>query len=292
MLVVDAGNALFREPSEPTTAAREHALAVVDAMAAAGTAAMAAGARDLSAGVAFLRDGARRAKLTVLSANLLGGDGKPIFPASAMVAAGGFRVGVVGLSPEGPVRGSGSVRGAPLLPAALAELGRLEEADLRMVLAAVPFDAALELSRGIGARADLILQSHENRGVAIGARDGNLLLSTGERGRGYGRMALSLTGRGPLLDLSQIEQDRLTVGFLEEQIAQTRRRLEGATGEELRRALGQTLKGFELRRDETARAVAAAERRDGRRITSLRFILLGSDVPDDPVLRARIARLP
>src|SRR5690242_18228401 len=86
VLVLDAGNALFKLPNSQE---RERAELILQAMGQLGTAAMAAGAKDLALGASFLKAAAAKAKVPVLSANLFGPDKKRIFEASTVATVGG-----------------------------------------------------------------------------------------------------------------------------------------------------------------------------------------------------------
>lgn len=269
MLVLDSGNALFATASVPDEAAKQRARLVLEAMGESGTVAMAAGARDLAAGADFLAEAASRARVPVLSANLVARDGSRVFPASLVVLVGGVRVGLIGASPSGP-------RAGPVLPAVIAEAARLTgQVDLLVVLAALPMADAEALSTGLGRSVDLVFQSHDGRGLGVVGRNGNLMLTSGDRGRGYGRMELTLAGTGPLVDATPLAEHRAQVAALERQTAEAR----GAARREL-----------EARRDALLHA-APPEPAGGRRIESLRLIQLGPDVADDASLRSRVDRL-
>ncbi len=111
VVLMDAGNALFREPGRPTDAlAPKKAELVLEQMEALGTVAMAVGHRDLSLGLPYLQKATRGLKkLKPLSANLVDKAGKAPFAASLVVEAGGLKVGVVGVSPEGTPAGEPSL---------------------------------------------------------------------------------------------------------------------------------------------------------------------------------------
>ena len=72
MLVLDAGNALFKfsqAGGDPTEKARSELL--LKQMDAMGTSAMAVGARDLTLGLDYLKNGAKGLKMKLLSANYM-----------------------------------------------------------------------------------------------------------------------------------------------------------------------------------------------------------------------------
>ena len=72
MVVLDAGNALFKE-AKPGALPNERARAelLLEQMDALGTSAMAVGARDLTLGVDFLKKATKKSKMKLLSANLV-----------------------------------------------------------------------------------------------------------------------------------------------------------------------------------------------------------------------------
>jgi 2',3'-cyclic-nucleotide 2'-phosphodiesterase (5'-nucleotidase family) len=123
-VLLDAGNALFREPTpQQAPLAQQKAELVLEQMEAQGTVAMAVGTRDLSQGLAYLQKAtrARSKKLKLLSANLVDKAGKAPFAPSMVVEAGGLKVGVVGVSAEGTPAGEPGLTGRPPREAALAE---------------------------------------------------------------------------------------------------------------------------------------------------------------------------
>ncbi|PTL82841.1 5'-nucleotidase [Vitiosangium sp. GDMCC 1.1324] len=293
MLVLDAGNALFKSPqsgSEPHAQARAELL--LEQMEAFGTAAMAVGARDLVLGTDFLKKATRKAKMKVLSANLVDAKGQPLFGASTVVAVEGLRFGVVGLSPEGEV--APGVVGRPPVPAAVAEARRLREkerVDVVVVLAALPWPAAQALARDVGDAVDFIVQSHEGRIPGVAQRQGHAtLLPSGERGRQVGRLELSLEGSGPFVDLSEMARAREGLKLLDENIQRARERLAAAKDDAARRALEESLAGLTSRRQQL---VDLGERPPdpASRTQLLSFLLLGPDVKDDPELKKRVDQL-
>ncbi|RMG10733.1 MAG: hypothetical protein D6729_19120 [Deltaproteobacteria bacterium] len=78
--------------------ARARAAAILKALGAMGTDALAVGPRDLAGGVHALKVAALEAGVPLLSANLVGPTGAPLFEASRIVERGGLRVGIVGVS--------------------------------------------------------------------------------------------------------------------------------------------------------------------------------------------------
>src|SRR5262249_47923912 len=103
VLVVDAGDLFWPsrvDPGKPPAAGEleRRARLVATAYARMGTAAYAPGPRDLQLGVPTIRKVAREARLPVIAANLRGPDGALLFEADHLVNAGGFKVGLFGVT--------------------------------------------------------------------------------------------------------------------------------------------------------------------------------------------------
>jgi 2',3'-cyclic-nucleotide 2'-phosphodiesterase (5'-nucleotidase family) len=296
VLVLDAGNALFKSPlPDGDPKAGERARFVLEQMDAVGTRAMAVGARDLSLGADFLTKAAKGTKtLKLLSANLMDAGGKPLFPASTVVTAGGVKFGLVGLSPEVPVGGQTGAVGKPPVPAALAEARRLrekEKVDVVVVLAAVPYVDAVKLSQEAGNTVDFIVQSHEGRGPGVAQRNEYAtLIPPGERGRQLARLALSIEGKGPSVDLTEAERAQENLKILDTNIQQAKARLATLKDESARKALEEAVASFESRRKMLLMQTGGST--EGlKRTHRLSYIQLGSDVADDPEVKKRVERI-
>ncbi len=294
MLVLDAGNALFKstQPGEPR--AKERAELLLEQMEALGTAAMAVGARDLTLGTDFLVQASKKGKLKVLSANLVDMQGKRFFEPSTVLTAGGVKFGVIGLSPEGPVAGQGGMVGQPLAAAALAEAKRLrekEKVDVVVVLAAAPYMQAEKLSREVGTAAELIVQSHEGRGTGMVQRtDFAALIPPGERGRQVARVELSVDGKGPFADLTEGDRERIRLDMLDTRLRDTRERLKSTQEESIRKALEEAVASMEAQRKALKKKVEAGTGAGGRTL-HLSYLSLGPEVKDDPELKQRVERI-
>jgi len=295
VLVLDAGNALFKSMTpggDPREKARAELL--LEQMDALGTSAMAVGARDLTLGTAFLSLATKEAKLKLLSANLVDARGKSLFAPSTVLTVGGVKFGVVGLSPEGAVVGQKGVVGKAPVPAALAESRRLrekEKVDVVVVLAAIPYEDALELSKEVGTAADFIVQSHEGRGMGMAQRqDFASLIPPGERGKQLARLELTVGGKGPFVDLSQSERARSGLKIVEDNIQRAKARLEATQDASARRSLEASLASLENRRKQLVLEAGGSEQ-GLERTHHLSYLHLGADVPDDPALKKRVDRL-
>ncbi|WP_239576251.1 5'-nucleotidase [Archangium primigenium] len=295
VVVLDAGNALFKTPDAGRAPGdRERAALLLEQMGEMGTQAMAVGERDLALGTGFLTQGARKRKLVLLSANLTDAAGAPVFARSRVVRDKGVAFGLIGVSPEGPVAGEARVVGQPVLPAVQAEARALrakQKVDVVVVLAALPLAEARALTERLGAEVDFVLQSHEGRLPGVAQHPGQgTLVSSGERGRQVGRLALSIDGPGAFVDLAERERARQGLALLEENIQRGRARLTAARDETNRAALQQSLAALEARRPQLEAQARPPETAPAR-TQLLSFLPLGPEVPEDPELTQRVAPL-
>ncbi len=292
MLVLDAGNALFKHPEpgmDPTEKARAQLL--LEQMDAMGTVAMAVGARDLTLGVDFLKQRAKKGKLQPLSANLVDAKGAPLFPASVVTTVGGVKLGLIGLSPPGELRGG--VQGRPVLPAVTAEAKRLrekEKVDVVVVLAAIPYGEALQVGQQAEG-VDFLAQSHDKRGAGMAQRNGfATLIPPGERGRQLARVELTLDGAGPFTDLTEASRAQESLKVVDANIARTKERLAATQDATAKQALQSALENFQARR-------AALLQTTGKGATGfprthqLSYIQLGGDVGSDEALQKVVERI-
>lgn len=291
VLLLDAGNALFKGDRPADDGARKRATLVLRTMADLGTAASVPGAKDLVGGLDFLRQGAKQAGLKLLSANLET-RGKRIFPASTVVSAGGLKVGLVGVSPAGHFGGAPQVNGAPPLPALLAEAKALRpKVDVVVVLAAVPLEEARLLSREAGSNVDLILQSHEARNVRFAERpgDGNYLVPTGHRGRNVGRMELFVAGPGAFVDQAERERGKQSLALAEANLTRVQAQLASSKDPSARASLEKSRQEIEGRKRALVESLNAEP---AARSFNLSFIELTPDLEEDPALKAKVAAIP
>jgi len=286
VLVLDAGNALFKNPmptGEPTEESRAKLLlAQMDAL---GTSAMAVGARDLSRGVEFLRKHGKAAKtMKLLSANLVDKTGKALFPASTVLTAGELKVGIIGASPEGVLTES---TGQPVRAAVVAEAKRLREkdkVDVVVVLAAVPFPEAQKLAQQAEG-VDFVVQSHEGRGPGIATRDGvATLIPPGERGRQLARLELAVNGTGPFADLAVANREQERLKILESNLARARERLAATKDETSKRALEESVASLEAQRAAVQKSLKSGATGMAR-THQLSYMSLGPEVPSDTAIQ-------
>jgi 2',3'-cyclic-nucleotide 2'-phosphodiesterase (5'-nucleotidase family) len=294
VLVVDAGNALFEATYTLDSKSKPKAELILKSMGELKTAAMAAGGRDLTMGPEFLAQAARRAGVPVLSANLTK-DGKPIFPASTVVTVNGVKVGLLGISPaiENLDKFPG-VRGEPPVRAALAEAAKLRgKVDLLVALAAVSWADAQQLSKEGATLFDLIIQSSEQRGLGVMQRnEHNFVITGGERGRGVGALELDLSGpgKGPLVDLGEIDRVASRRRNLETQIASVQARVATEKDPAVKKSYEQAAASFRFQLQQINES-GAAEQSKGAHTAHLVVQYLDASVADDPETKAQVDRL-
>ena len=289
--MVDSGNALYRTVGVNDAMAVKRADFILLRMGRLGTFAMAVGARDLNAGPAAIKAIADKAKLKLLSANLTGKDGKLLFPGSVVATVGSVRVGLIGVSPPGPVEGSPGVKGAPVVAAVAKEAKALKgKVDLVVVLAAAPYPDALQISTELGDAVDLILNSHDSRGAGPAQRsEKNYLLPSGERGRQVGRLDLDLNGKGLFADKDEATREAQLVPMLKSQVVELRKRLDLATDEKVRADLKASITALEA--SQKAHEKNAAPDVRGARTLKLTWLSLGPEVTDEKTLKEEVDKL-
>jgi 2',3'-cyclic-nucleotide 2'-phosphodiesterase (5'-nucleotidase family) len=294
VLVVDAGNALFETAFTTDAKSRPKAELILKTMGEVKTAAMAAGARDLTLGPEFLAQTAHKAGVPVLSANLTK-DGKLLFPASTVVTVNGVKIGLLGISPVSEYfdRFPG-LHADPPVKAALAEARKLRgKVDLLVALAAIPWADALQLTKEGGSLFDFIVESGESRGLGVMQRnDRGYLLSGGERGRGLDALELDLSppGDGPLVDLGEVDREAQRRRNLEVQVDSIKLRVDKETDPNLKKSFEQALASFQdqlrqIKKDNWE------QKAKGARTVHLQIQYLDASVADDLELKAQVDRL-
>lgn len=298
VLLLDSGNALFRKPvrqDEPLVTQR--AELVLEQMESLGTAAMAVGHRDLSQGLTWLRKAAQgpKKKMKLLSANLVDAKGKAPFPASTVLEAGGLKVGVVGVSPEGPPPGEPTLKGRAPIDAALAEARKLRQknkVDVVVVLAAVSYQEAVKLALLANDAVDFVVESHEAKGIGIGELVGShaAVFPAGELGRQVTRLELNVDGPGPSKDLGSGTRAQQQLRVVEANLLKAHERLATAKDDAERADLGRTIVELEgrMRQLETETDVKAPA---GGRAHQLSYLTLGLAVADDAAVKQKVEQL-
>jgi 2',3'-cyclic-nucleotide 2'-phosphodiesterase (5'-nucleotidase family) len=256
-LVLDSGNALFRNTGLDDSESKQRAKTVFRAMAEMGAKAMAVGARDLGAGVPFLVELGRTSPLKVLSANLRHA-GKPMFDASTLVTVAGLRVGLVGVSPAST--------GVAALEPVREQVQRFsEKVDLVVVLAAAPYDEAMQLAEALKGQVDFVLQSSDSRtNLPMQTAAGTWVISSGERGRSVGKLNLRVAGKGLWVNESQRSQDQSAVESLDSKIRELKERRKGISDPKAAAQFDGTLREFSQRRAELARKTQAGNAQSPR----------------------------
>lgn len=281
VLVLDAGNALFANGGPPTAKDKDRAAFILQIMGKLGTKAMAAGHHDLFAGTGFLDTFAKKAGVTVLSANLRSG-GKQVFPAAMVIDVAGLKVGLVGLSPPGPVPGVQGLEGAPTLAAVKAELAKFPPGlDVKVVLAATPYADALQLAGDLKGAIDLVLQSGDLRPAQTTKINQNYLATAGERGRAVQKVTLKLDGTGAFVDLDETMRSKELLDRAEANLKTLDERLKVADGEWAKSQLNSTIAELTARRNELKKTVDSGTAK-GARTVSTQTVNLEAGLGEDP----------
>ncbi|MFZ5438725.1 MAG: 5'-nucleotidase [Myxococcota bacterium] len=291
VLALDSGNALFRNAGVATDADKARAAFVFEVMDELGTRVMAVGQRDLSAGTAFLTALAKGKKLKLLSANLKRGEQR-LFDAGAVLEAGGLKIGVIGLTAPGPVvPGEADVTATPTLAAAKDALAKLGARDVTVVLAATSYADAAQLSTELGKEVDFVIQSGEFRGTQPPQRmsdEAALLLASGQKGQALAKLQLSVAGRGRFADLNVVDREQQQLGFLREQVKSLEDRIKVAKDKAGVAQLKSTADDLKRRIKELE---ATAAKKTGPRTAKVDWVILGTDVADEPALKARVLKI-
>lgn len=304
LLVLDSGNALFANAGVATDADRKRATFVFTVMEELGTRAMAVGQRDLSSGTAFLEQLAKGKKIKLLSANLQR-DGKRIFDASTIIEVNGVKVAFVGLTTPGPVApNEPKVMAQPTVAAAKEALAALGPRDVTVLIAATSYADAMQLSTELGASVDFIIQSGEFRGTQPPQRldeKSSVLLASAQKGQALAKLDVTLgNGKGAFVDLSVIDRDRQQVTFVAEQIKTLEDRLKLAKDKAATKSadssaggldqLKETLAGMKKRKADLD-AQVSKKIAPGSKTFGFGWTLLGSDVVDEPKMKARVLEI-
>ncbi len=293
VLVLDAGNALYRNAGVASAEDGPRAKLVFDMMQRLGTRAMVVGQRDLSAGVDKLKQLAEGGKLRLLSANLLR-NGKPVFDAGVIIDVGGVKVGIVGVTAPGPVAPDADVTAGAPLPAAKAALAKLGKRDVTVLLAATSYADGMQLARELKGLTDLVVQSGEFRGTVAPQRveDGApILLGSGQRGQAMAKAVVTVgSSKSPLVDLSIVAREREQLAFVDGQVKTLEERAAKATDKRAKADFGKLL-GELKRRQSELNAAIAKKTPAGARTLDFKWLVLGSEIADDAAWKAEVLKI-
>jgi len=294
VLVLDSGNALFANAGVATDADKKRAAFVFQVMEDLGTRVMAVGQRDLSAGTEFLLGLAKGKKLKLLSANLEK-DGKLLFEPAAIVETGGVKVAFVGLTMPGPVvNGEPAVKATGTLDAVRKVLPTLGPRDLTVVVAAVSYADAMQLSTDLAKEVDFVIQSGEFRGTVPPQRlnDGAaVLLASGQKGQSMARLELTLgKSKDAFIDLSAVERDRQQAGFVDEQLKALDERLKLSKDKAASDQIKSTIGELKKRKGDLEASLKKKVSPDARKF-NFAWTVLDSKIADEPKLKARVLEI-
>lgn len=295
-MVLDSGNALFRNAGGASADDRRRAHFVLDVMGKLGTKAMAVGARDLSAGSRFLSGEGKSSGVKLLSANLRR-QGKPVFDAATMLKVGGLQVAVMGVSAPGPIApNEPELAAEPTVASVREALGKLGKRDLTVLLAATSWADAMQLAEAFKGKVDLVIQSGEFRGAIPPQRiegSDTFVLASGQKGQSMGKLELAWgsKGPGPVVDLSAIERDRKQLELVKSQLGSIEERLEANRDPTQQAAFEATVAQFRARVEELVTKVKSAEGARAGRSLKLDWVVFSAEVKDDEALKAEVLKI-
>ena len=234
VLVLDAGNLLFRSPmglgDDAEAWRRADAMLLVDSYGLMGVDAVNVGTHDLAAGLDYLQKLQGRAAFPLLSTNLVDPDTEqPVFTPVLHLNRAGVRAAVIGLLP-GDIEGAGYRTADPLATAKTAVAAAREQgAELVILLSALDPDDEQVLAKKVKG-IDLILSSgsRPRTDPAVWIRSA-ALVHAGGRGKYLGRVVLdaSAAGRERLISaLVPVESGGPVDEDVLELVEETRRRHE------------------------------------------------------------------
>ncbi len=208
LLVLDAGNLLFRSPlglgDDAEAWRRTEAMLLTDAYGLMGVDAVNVGPFDLAAGLDYLQKLQGRAAFALVSSNLVDPEGgQPVFTPVLHLDRAGVRAAVFGLLP-GEMEGRGYRTTDPVEAARAAVAGAREQgAELVIVLSALGQDEERKLVRKVRG-IDLVLSSGDRtRTEPATWIKGTAVAHAGGRGKYMGRVTVGREGDGnPPLDVA------------------------------------------------------------------------------------------
>lgn len=289
MLVLDAGNALFRAVVSPSEDDKKRARFVLTVMGELGTKVMGVSLKDLVAGPQFLTEAAQKAGVQLLSTNIEVG-GKPAFARSVVLDVGGAKVAILAASGQGRIQGIDDlVALTPMVPLQ-AELKRLPPHDLTVLLAAGGYEEALSFADQLSGAVDVVIQSGEFRGTIPPQRvKDTYVLASGQRGQALGKLQLSLGGgKGAFFDLSEAEREKELLANLDTQLKSLDERIKLAAAGQPKKDLENLRGEMRKRRDEQAKKTKLAS---GPRTLKLDWLLLGQTIVDEEALKKRVLEI-
>jgi 2',3'-cyclic-nucleotide 2'-phosphodiesterase (5'-nucleotidase family) len=288
VLLVDAGDALFRSPSLAPSAvagAEARARVVLQEMGRMGYVAMAVGDRDLALGPGWLSREAAVAGVPLLSSNLADARGAHPFPATAAFSAAGRRVGLFGaIEPGDHPGGLAASDPAEAARRAVAELraGGAEIVVGLLHLSAPSLAAVLESVSGI----DVAVTAHDGQISRPRVVGGTLVVFGAERARLLGLLAIDPAGRGPWANAAAPGEALEELAVVERSLRSAEARLQASRSDADRAALADLVQVFGRRAEglrESAKAVP-----EGRLYRNV-LQPLDATVPDDPAAQRAVA---
>ena len=300
LLILDAGNSLFKPKYSPSSKERKKARLIAMAYRRMSYQAVNVGSDDLLAGIEFLKEVEREIHLPLLSANLLEEKGgKPVFKSHVVLDLGGIRVGLFGLTSdirqnEG-VTSEGYFISNPLAAAkrVTAELGK----DCDIIMGLSNLGSFKEYSKLVQQVKDVhfIIGSGGRRGYHQTLRsDGGweaFLFQAYPKGQYLGRVDLKvLKGARDFVDLSRKANMERQINSIERQLDSYRRGTGRAKSipQDKRQEYIKKLEEFKKRSEARLKELERNSRRNSTFIGTT--ISLDEKVKDDPEMKELVDR--
>ncbi len=295
ILLLDAGNLLFRKPPQTETKRRDALLRVnllVHAYNQMGYDAVNVGEKDLTMGLKFLSEVSPKAKFPFLSTNLVDKEtGKCIFKPYLVKEIVGLRVGVLGLMDDQfnrtlQEKSPGLTVAEPVAALKAAMQGLRENCDFIVVLSQLGESKDKKLAREVRG-IDLILEGgSESRRMVMEEENGTAIYRLEPRGGYLGRVDYSLNDtKRPIKFMISDEREELqkkleTLVFRSTQI---KREMAGAGKRDEIKA--KELSFLESKQKELEKALRGLRDRNLYRHV---LIPVQISIPDDPSIRKEL----
>ncbi len=290
-LVFDSGNALFAFEGPQDEGTKPRARFILDAMGKLGTKVMAAGAKDLNFGAAWLKEAAAPSGVKILSANLTDHEKEP-FEGSAVVTVGKSRIGFIAVTQPGGLGDPGAkLVATDMIAAVKEELPKLKgKTDLVILLAAVKQADAFALSGAFKNDVDFIVTSSDSRGNQPAQKaDGAWVVNPGARGQVVAVLSLKLDGKGAFVDLAEVDREKELLKSLDSRLAEMEPRMKAATDPKSKEMMKTTVDELKVRRAAQKKKADAGVAANARTF-DYTFAVLDEKVDDDAPLKAEVLK--
>jgi 2',3'-cyclic-nucleotide 2'-phosphodiesterase (5'-nucleotidase family) len=294
VLVLDAGNLLFKPQSLPNPQDKVTAAGIMTIYTAMSYDAVAVGPQDTVGGLDLLVE-AQKNGFPWLSANILDAGHKPVFKPATVITRAGLAIGIIGLSdPATRVPAQSTVADwREILPGQLAILEKT--CDLLILLSTLPGQDNVEISKTYP-QLDIILTADRQQGnITPRVVNNTLVAQTSRQGKYLGVLTIDWNPDRPWIkDLqqeNQLLQNRLDI--LDRQILRLERR-KTVAGTPTADLLPQLRKEREVLLDRITgmKAEMAGPALDDSFSTFTHsFVALSRNLPEDPAIADQVNRI-